>query len=189
MEFEVCLPCVDLVSAPKELCLFCHRVHTQNFPELDISQYMQSYSPADMADSNLDCGQHQRCSFCHELMNTRIPAQTQPLTSADGSGLDSLRVACAVRLPQNDLEFSLAGGWTVGGAEAQKKIFQSAITPEHCEGETDAGEPIQVIKVGVSHNIIVLQLPLNSIKLKGRPRPPLRHHQRLDELDSDSSVC
>ena len=141
----------DLVSAPRDLCLGCHRVHTQHFPELDISQYFQT----DVTTTNMDNNAaNQRCSFCHELMNPKMPSQTRPLTSAagGGSGLDSLRRACAVRSPQNELEFSLVGGWAVGGAETQKKnILQSAISSENCEAKTDTGEPVkQVIKVGVS---------------------------------------
>lgn len=178
VEFEVCSSCADLVSVPKELCLCCHHVHTQHFPELDISQYLQT----DMGATNLDSGQNQRCTFCHELMNPRIPAQTKPLTSGGGSGLDSLRLACAVRPPQNELEFSLAGGWIVGRAEIQKNILQSAITPEHCQGEKDTGELMKVIKMSVLHLVLHITAAGKQHEAKGKATPTPKTSSKMRRI-------
>lgn len=140
-----CFPPTDLVHSPKHLCFNCHYVHTQHFSELDIDQYSLSEPTAAVTPCSCDSeailsghDETQHCTFCSDVLN---PTRTKPLTSAvGGSGLDSLRVACAVREPQNELEYSLVSGWPMGGAELQNKIFQTDKTPELREKKADEGE-------------------------------------------------
>ena len=128
----------DLLTAPKLLCFNCYYVHTQHFPQLDIEQYLTSETSDNCCVSTSD---QTRCRFCSIVLNRSLPSQPAskpPLTS--DSGLESLREACSVREPQNELEFSLVRGWMMGGAELQRHLLEAADTPSTSKGEMDTGK-------------------------------------------------
>jgi hypothetical protein len=105
----------DLLS-PREdgLCLQCHYMHSQHFPNLKISDYMTSTSSLDIQPPP----SLQHCSFCSEPFSGSLTASSSPLTS----GLASLREVCGVRAPQTELECSLASKWTTG----ELKLFRNS---------------------------------------------------------------
>lgn len=101
----------DLLSSPENgLCLRCHYVHNQHFPDLKIVNYMTSPSPPDSQHPPSPSPSPRRCSFCSEPFQGHSAALTRPLPS----GLASLREACAFREPQTELECSLASQWITG---------------------------------------------------------------------------
>ena len=134
----------DLLAAPKHVCFNCHFVHTQHFPQLDIEQYCTAESSDNCCVSTSD--HRPRCRFCSDVLSCSLESlpsrqvTKQPLTL--GSGLDSLREMCAVREPQNELEFSLVSGWTMGGAELQRHLLQAADTPAAIKEERDRGQGV-----------------------------------------------
>ena len=120
---------IDLVSSSDEgLCLRCHYMHSQHFPDLKLHDYIVSTTSLDRTQSTDN--QHtsmahssqpapstsistQRCCFCSELFGGHSVSATRPLPSNIG-GLESLRQACAVREPQTELECALASQWITG---------------------------------------------------------------------------
>lgn len=109
----------DLLSPPDldGLCLRCHYVHSQHFPDLRLTDYMTPIVPRGTSPSlspststSLSLSSAERCRFCSEPFRGHLSAVTQPLPS----GLASLREMCAVREPQTELECLLTSQWITG---------------------------------------------------------------------------
>ena len=110
------LVCTDLVSSPEDgLCLRCHYMHSQHFPNLKITDYMTSTSSSGSRPPPLP--PLQRCSFCSEPFGS-LAVSSSPLTS----DLVSLREVCVVREPQSELECSLASKWIT----SELKLFRNS---------------------------------------------------------------
>lgn len=112
----------DLLSSSKDdLCLRCHYVHNQHFPDLKLADYITSTSSPDSRPSpspSLPPPSLQRCSFCSEPFSDHLATLTQLLPS----GLASLREVCAMREPQTELECSLASQWISGTFKTYHEI-------------------------------------------------------------------
>ena len=123
----------DLLSPPDldGLCLRCHYVHSQHFPDLRLTDYTMPIMPRGTSPSlspslssstapSLSLPSTERCSFCSEPFRGHLSAVTQPLPS----GLASLREMCAVREPQTELECLLISQWITGIYSHGENIYQ-----------------------------------------------------------------
>ena len=107
---------IDLLSSPDNgLCLRCHYMHSQHYPDLKLIDYITSTSSPESRQSSSQplpsSPTPQRCNFCSESFSS---SHSSLLTRPFPSGLASLREVCAVREPQTELECSLTSQWITG---------------------------------------------------------------------------